>query len=100
MNKTALAARRAQLIDRCAEQRVNLAVELQALSTPQHAMHPLVGQVLARVLEHKRLALGVLGTVLGLAVTRPARLLRAAGLLASGWRMARNGMALVARYRG
>jgi hypothetical protein len=99
MNKAALATRRQQLLERCAEQRSSLVYEYHAFADPQAGVSPLAGQLLPRLLEHKRLVLGVAGTALGLALARPARMLRLIRLAASGWRMARHGLAVVARYR-
>jgi hypothetical protein len=99
-----LAIRRDELLARCAGQRVELALDLQALRAPAHTGKPfaigtaalLGAQLLAHVRANKRLALGA---VLALAFIRPARLLRVARLAASGWRMAQSGMGLLARLR-
>ena len=71
MNKANLAARRAALIERCAEQRVGLAFELDALR-PSKALAglPLAGYVAA----NRKLVLGAAGTALGLVLMRRKRL--------------------------
>jgi hypothetical protein len=101
MNKPDLATRRAELVERCAEQRVGLAYELQALR-PANALattlgeHPLAGYIVT----HKKLVLGMAATALGLAIMRPRRLFGLLGSALSGWRVARNVLGLLARYRG
>lgn len=98
-----LAVRREALLARCAQQRVQLALDVQALRAPARTGRPfardVAGMLGARLLADKRLVLGAAGAALALAVIRPARLLRAATLLTAGWRMAQNGMGLVARFR-
>jgi hypothetical protein len=91
MNDAALAARRRELAERCAEQRVGLAYELEALRQP-------AGRV-SRLLAHRRLALGAAGVAAGLALIRPARMQGLARAAVSGWRIAQHGLALLARYR-
>jgi hypothetical protein len=86
MNKTSLAARRAELVERCAEQRTGLAVELQSLRPSNALGHPIAGYVVG----HKKLALGALGATLGLALVRRKRLLAVAGSAMSAWRMAQT----------
>jgi len=95
MNKTSLAARRAALIERCAEQRTGLAFELKALRPSNALAHPVAGYLAG----HKKIALGALGTVLGLALVRRKRLPALAGSAMSAWRMAQGALALLARYR-
>src|SRR5690242_49351 len=75
MNKPSLAARRAELVERCAEQRTGLAWELQSLRPSNAPGHPLAGYLVG----HKKLALGALGTTLALALLRRKRLLAVAG---------------------
>jgi hypothetical protein len=95
MNKASLAARRAELIERCAHQRIGLACELQSLR-PSHALgHPLAGYVVG----HKKLVLGALGATLALALVRRKRLLAVAGSAMSAWRMAQGVLAILARLR-
>lgn len=98
-----LALRRQELLARCAEQRVDLALEVHALRASGENARPLavsaLGLLGARLLANRRLALGVAGGALGLALLRPARLVQLARMAASGWRMARGGMALAARLR-
>jgi hypothetical protein len=86
MNKLSLAARRAELVERCAEQRTGLAVELQSLRPANALGHPIAGYVVG----HKKLALGALGATLGLALVRRKRLLAVAGSAMSAWRMAQT----------
>jgi hypothetical protein len=95
MNKTSLAARRAELIERCAEQRTGLAYELRALRPSTGLVHPLAGYLVG----HKKVALGALGTVLALALTRRKRLPALTGSAMSAWRMAQGALAMLARYR-
>lgn len=95
MNKTSLAARRAALIERCAEQRTGLAFELKALRPSNALAHPIAGYLVG----HKKVALGALGTVLGLALVRRKRLLALTGPAMSAWRTAQGALALLARYR-
>src|SRR5438067_13807983 len=91
-----LALRRQELIARCAEQRVELALDLQALRAPAGAGRPFAFSAAAllgaRLLADRRLALGAVGAALALVVIRPARLLRLGRLAASGWRIARRGV--------
>jgi hypothetical protein len=96
MNKAALAARRAALIEQCAEQRVGLAYELKALR-PSTALagFPLAGYIAA----NRKLVLGAAGTVLGFALMRRKRL---AGLVTSAlsvWKTARGALGIVAQLR-
>ena len=95
MNKMSLAARRAELVDRCAEQRTALAVELQSLRPSNALGHPLAGYVVG----HKKLVLGALGATLGLALMRRKRLLAVAASGMSAWRMAQSGLAMLAQLR-
>jgi len=95
MNKPSLAARRTELIERCAEQRTGLAYELQSLRPSNALGHPLAGYVVG----HKKLVLGALGTTLALALLRRKRLLAVAGSAMSAWRMAQGALAMLARFR-
>jgi hypothetical protein len=99
MNKPAfkptLAARRAELVERCAEQRTGLAYELQSLRPSSLLGHPVAGFVVG----NKKLAMGALGAVLGLALVRRKRLLTIAASAMSAWRMAQGGLALLSNYR-
>ena len=96
MNKPTLAERRKALVERCAEQRVGLAFELQSLR-PANALvdHPLAGYILG----HRKLVLGLAATAFGLAVTRPKRLFGLLGSALSGWKVARNMLGLLANWR-
>jgi hypothetical protein len=95
MNKTSLAARRAELIERCAEQRTGLTYELRALRPSAVLDHPVAGYLVG----HKKLVLGALGALGTLALTRRKRLLAITGSAMSAWRMAQGGLAMLARYR-
>jgi hypothetical protein len=95
MNKPSLAARRAELIERCAEQRTGLAFELQSLRPSSMLGHPVAGYVVG----HKKLVFGALGTTLGLALLRRKRVLALAGSAMSAWRMAQGGLAMLAQFR-
>jgi hypothetical protein len=97
MNKTDLAARRAALIERCAEQRVGLAYELDALR-PSKALAglPLAGVVVA----NRKLALGAAGAALGLVLMRRKRLAGVAASALSAWKMARGALGVIAQLRG
>ena len=96
MNKTDLAARRAALIERCAEQRVGLAYELDALR-PSRALagYPLAGYVAA----NRKLVLGAAGAVLGLLLMRRKRVAGLATSALSAWKMARGALDMVAQLR-
>lgn len=95
MNKPSLAARRAELVERCAEQRTGLAYELQSLRPSSLAGFPVAGYIAG----HKKLVLGVLGAGLSLALLRRHRLLAVAGSAMSVWRMAQSGLAMLAQFR-
>jgi hypothetical protein len=97
MNESSLAARRAALIERCAEQRVGLAFELQALR-PSNALagHPVAGFVA----DNRKLVLGAAGTMLGLALLRRKRLAGLATSALSVVKMARGALGVVAQLRG
>jgi hypothetical protein len=95
MNKPTLAARRAELIERCAEQRTGLAYELQSLRPSSVFGFPVAGYVVG----HKKLVLGALGAGVGLALLRRKRLLAVAGSAMSAWRMAQSGLAMLAQFR-
>lgn len=95
MNKPSLAARRAELIERCAEQRTGLAFELQSLRPSNALGHPLAGYVVG----HRKLVLGALGTTLALALLRRKRLLALAGPAMSAWRTAQGALAMLAQFR-
>jgi hypothetical protein len=98
MHKPALADRRRELVSRCAEQRSSLAGDLQALRPSAALGHPLAGYVVG----HKKLVLGALGAVLGLALTRRrslAGLTGLAGSAMSAWKMAQGALAMLARLR-
>jgi hypothetical protein len=73
-NLTALAARRAHLIEQCAAQRGYLAAELDALRSPLS-----LDSLRARLAGNNKLVLGAAGLALGLAIMRPKRLMALAG---------------------
>lgn len=95
MNKPTLAARRAALVERCAEQRTGLAYELRSLRPAAMLDHPVAGYVVG----HKKLVLGALGATLGMALLRRKSLLAVAASGMSAWRMAQRGLALLAQFR-
>jgi hypothetical protein len=95
MNKPSLAARRAELIERCAEQRTSLVYEAQSLRPSKLLGHPVAGYIAG----HKKLALGALGAGLGLMLVRRKRLLALAGPAMSAWRMAKGGLAMLGQLR-
>ena len=95
MNKPTLAARRAELVERCAEQRNGLADALQSLRPSNALGHPIAGYVVG----HKKLVFGALGGMLGLALLRRRSLMAVAASGMSAWRMAQRGLALLAQFR-
>ena len=95
-SKPSLAARRAELVERCAEQRTGLAYELQSLRPSSLLAHPVAGYVVG----HRKLVLGALGATFGLALARRKRVLALAASAMSAWRMAQGGLAMLARLRG
>ena len=99
MNKMPLAARRAELIARCAEQRTGLAYELEALRPSNAFAHPLAGRMIGYLAGHRKVALGAFGAVLGLALLRRKRLLALAASSMPAWRMAQGALAMLAQYR-
>jgi hypothetical protein len=94
-NKPGLAERRRQLVDRCAEQRTGLAFELQALRPSAIIDNPVAGYVAS----HRKLVLGGLAVVIGLAFTRKRRLKGIVASALSAWRVAQAGLGMLARYR-
>jgi hypothetical protein len=96
MNNANLGARRAALIEQCAEQRVGLAYELDALR-PSRALAglPLAGTIAA----NRKLVLGAAGAVLGLVLMRRKRLAGIATSALSVWKMARGALGIVAQLR-
>jgi hypothetical protein len=85
-----LAARRAQLVAQCEQQRVEMAQEVASLTTPFSTAG--VGGYLG---SHKKLMLALAGAVLGLVATRPKRLVALAAGGLSMWKMARNVLPLL-----
>jgi hypothetical protein len=94
-NKPSLAERRRELANRCAEQRTGLAYELQALRPSAVFDNPVTGYVAG----HKKLVLGGLAAVLGLALTRKKRLGGMVASAMSAWRVAQAALGVLARYR-
>ncbi|GAB3397923.1 hypothetical protein GCM10027318_02110 [Massilia agilis] len=87
-----LAQRRAELIELCALQRGFLAEEVAALKTPFGGAG--VGGFVA---ANKPVVLAVAGVALGLAVTRPKRVLKLAAAGLSLWKVAQKVLPLLAR---
>ena len=90
MTKSSFAARRKELIERCAEQRTGLAYELRALR-PSTALagHPVIGYLTA----NRKLVLGALGAGLGAALLgrrRLAGLAGMAGVALRTWKLVRG----------
>ncbi|HEX8788436.1 MAG TPA: hypothetical protein VF793_19780 [Telluria sp.] len=95
MTKSSLAARRLELIERCAEQRTGLAYELKALR-PSNALgvHP----VLAKLAANRTVVLGALGGGLGIALLGRKRLSRLAGTAGTAlrtWKMVRGALGML-----
>lgn len=90
-----LAERRRELAGRCAEQRTSLAFELRALRPSSIIDNPVAGYVAG----HKKLVLGGLGALLGLALTRKKRLKGVIGSATSAWRLAQTALAMLSSYR-
>jgi len=95
VDKPSLAERRRELAQRCAEQRTGLAFELQALRPSSIIDNPVAGYVAS----HKKLVLGGLAAVIGLAFTRKKRLGGIVASALSAWRVAQAGLGMLARYR-
>jgi len=90
--RKALAARRADLIERCAAQREYLCAEATALRSPFSLNG--VGGLLG---GNGKLKLALAGIALGLAVIRPKRMLALAGTGLSLWQTVRKVLPLLAR---
>jgi len=95
MTKPTLAERRHELAQRCAEQRTSLAYELQALRPSAIIDNP----VTSYVAGHKKLVLGGVAAVLGLALTRKKRLGGMVASALSAWRVAQSALGMLAQYR-
>ena len=85
---TPLAARRAELVARCAEQRALVAQELAALKSPET-----LGGITGFVASHKTTTLAVVGVAIGLMATRPKRVMAAAAGALSLYKMVRGVLA-------
>ena len=94
-DRQSLAVRKAELIARCAEQREDLLDEYVALKAPFG--HGAVGTYLV---THKKWLLAAGGVALGVLVTRPKWVLGLAAAAASGLKVARSVMPMLARARG
>ncbi|GAB3455428.1 hypothetical protein GCM10027321_07880 [Massilia terrae] len=90
---TALAQRRAELIELCELQRTFLAEEVDALRGP------LEGGLTGMLGVQKPLLLAAAGVALGLLVTRPKRLLSALAGGLSVWKVASKVLPMLARLR-
>ena len=89
-----LAARRAELVARCAEQRVLIAHDFAMLKSPET-----LGVVPAYVTEHKKTALIVAGVAAGFLATKPKW---AVGLVTAGgslYKFARRALPVL-RWKG
>jgi hypothetical protein len=73
-NMTALAERRAQLIEQCQAQRACLAQEVAALRSPLS-----LGALRGRLAVNPRIVLAAAGIAAGFVLTRPRRMLALAG---------------------
>lgn len=87
-----LAGRRAALVARCAQQRDVICAEVAALRSP-FSLDAMRGQFAG----NGKLKLALAGIALGLAVTRPRRLLALAGTGLSLWQTVRKVLPLIAR---
>lgn len=84
--KTPLAVRRAHLVAQCAQQRGDMADQLNLLRAPvEH-----IGGVGSFLLEHHKTFLAGAGVALGLLIARPKRTLALAAAGASVWKIAQN----------
>jgi hypothetical protein len=89
-----LAARRAELVAECEQQRQAIRQELAALTSPVSA-DGIRTRLLSYLGSHRHRLLGVAGVALGLAATRPQRLLSLAGAGMSMWKLARGVLPLL-----
>ena len=89
-----LAARRAELIAQCEQQRHEVRHEFAGLKAPVSA-----DGVRSYLATHRKMLLGVAGVALGLVATRPKRLLSLAAAGMSVYKIARNLLPLATRLR-
>jgi len=82
--KTPLAVRRAHLLAQCAQQRGDMADQLNLLKAPVER----IGGAGSFLLEHRKTFLAGAGVALGLLIARPKRTLALAAAGASVWKMA------------
>lgn len=82
--KTPLSARREHLVAQCAQQRGDMADQLNLLKAPVEN----IGGVGSYLLEHRKTFLAGAGVALGLLIARPKRTLALAAAGASAWKMA------------
>jgi len=81
--KTPLAVRRAHLVAQCAQQRGDMADQLNLLKAPVEK----IGGAGSFLLEHRKTFLAGAGVALGLLIARPKRTLALAAAGASVWKM-------------
>jgi hypothetical protein len=89
-----LAQRRAQLVELCGQQRSFLAQECEALRSP------FSGGVRGWLGANKTMTLALAGVALGLALTRPKKVLSLAAAGLSALKMARKLLPMLARPSG
>lgn len=104
MDKPSLDQQRRDLVARCAVQRAELADELRALRPSaavgdMAAANPAAVRVMEYVNGHRKLALGALGVVVGLALFRRKSLAGVVTSAMSAWKLAQGAMSLMGRYR-
>lgn len=93
MNELSLAARRAALVARCAQQRGELADELNALKAPVERVQGAGGFLV----HHRTSVLAGAGVALGLLIARPKRTLALAAAGVSAWKMMQQALPMVRR---
>ena len=89
-----LAARRAALVARCADQRASVAQEYAALTSPDT-----FGVVPAYAIRHRKTALIVAGVAAGLFITRPKWVVGTATAVVSAYKFAQK-LLPVLRWKG
>jgi hypothetical protein len=89
-NERTLAVRRAELVAQCEQQRHEVRQEVAALKPPVST-----SGIRTCLATHRKMLLGVAGVALGLAATRPQRLLSLAGAGMSMWKLARGVLPLL-----
>ena len=93
MNKqtTPLAVRRAHLVAQCADQRGDLADELNLLKAPAAR----IGDAGGFLFEHRKSVLAGAGVAFGLLLARPKRALALAAAGASAWKIVRQALPMI-----